>query len=224
MGYEKDKVIKGRFLLYEFIGTFLLCVSFNLEREYWGILLLAMIFSWDHSAGHFNTALTFGEFILRSKEAKDVLKGISSLFAIVIVQVLAATIAYALCLVIVNKEQYGMAKIYIPAVPTMCPNPGNIAAVGGNGCLLQYYGWSVFFSEFLGCLYAYGTYYVIRHTELPDGERKYMKFFGSICISMIFYGCRFMIDANSKGPINPTVAYSALIYGRTLYRFKDYNV
>ena len=104
MGFDKSKVITRRFLFYEFLGTFLITVSFILEREYWGILLLAMIISWDHSAAHFNSALTFAEFIFRSDNFADACKGLTSLLSIFGVQILAATIGWAICLAIVHVE------------------------------------------------------------------------------------------------------------------------
>jgi hypothetical protein len=61
---EKEKVLTPRYLAYEFLGTTLLTLSYNMTKSYETVVLVASIWAWNHSAAHFNMALTVGEMIL----------------------------------------------------------------------------------------------------------------------------------------------------------------
>jgi hypothetical protein len=62
------------FFFYEFMGTLMLSVCYNMEREYQTLLLVVLVISWNHSACHFNSALSVGELIVRSEDFKEGLK------------------------------------------------------------------------------------------------------------------------------------------------------
>lgn len=171
MGYNSDKVIRFRYLFYEFLGTLLCCVSYNLAfKEYHWMFLICLVFSWNHSTGHFNTALTFGELFLRAEDVKDFCKGIVSMFLIILAQALGAVAGYFLSWLALHVEYRGLKKINNPTVPTLCPNAGGLLN-STNGCDHQFHQFSVFFSEFIACLIAYGTFYLLKHIELPKDEK-----------------------------------------------------
>lgn len=50
-----------------------------------------------------------------------------------------------------------------------------------------------------------------------------MKFYGPIAIFMVWLGSTDMIIINSRGPINPTIALSALFFSLVGYNHKDQN-
>lgn len=86
----EGRKIKIRYLLYEFIGTLLICVAYNLTKSYDTMLLVCLIFAWNHSAGHFNSALTFGEIFFKSEDLKEFVKGILPMIGVIIAQVCGA--------------------------------------------------------------------------------------------------------------------------------------
>ena len=56
---EKEKVLNLKYLLYEFLGTALISVAYNMANKYYSIVLLVVsIWSWNISAAHFNMAIT----------------------------------------------------------------------------------------------------------------------------------------------------------------------
>ena len=58
---EKDKVLKFTYLIYEFLGTALITVAYNMAaKNYAMVLLVVSIWSWNVSAAHFNMAITLG--------------------------------------------------------------------------------------------------------------------------------------------------------------------
>jgi hypothetical protein len=58
-----DKSIKF-VLLYEFLGTALLCISANMTPESMPLILLAVsIWSWELSIAHFNYGITIASFV-----------------------------------------------------------------------------------------------------------------------------------------------------------------
>ena len=58
---EKNKPI---YLFYEFLGTALIVLTFNIGQSALGfILLLVSIWSWEVSCAHFNPAITLAQLV-----------------------------------------------------------------------------------------------------------------------------------------------------------------
>ena len=63
---NKDTVINVKYLLYEFMGTALICIAYNMCNKVYGpVWAIVVLWSWNLSAGHFNMSLTLGQLAMQ---------------------------------------------------------------------------------------------------------------------------------------------------------------
>lgn len=85
MGYDENKVMTSKYLGYEFIGMAVLTIWYLLIQRIYFFYFPISMWAWNHSASHFNIAISFGELMLRSKDLKSFFKGMKPLLAIFLV-------------------------------------------------------------------------------------------------------------------------------------------
>jgi len=85
MGYDKERVLTFKYLLYEYLGVAILTLCYNISNNYSYFIIVVSIWAWNHSGAHFNMAITLGEGIVRSDSLSQFVKGSSTMVLIMLV-------------------------------------------------------------------------------------------------------------------------------------------
>ena len=181
MGYDKDKVLTVKYLLYEFFGVAVLSVCYNMTKSYTYFLLVVSIWAWNHSGAHFNMAITLGELIVRSTNLDEFTKGISSFIAISFTQFIGSLFGILITFMISTVTYNGnFSKTVSPVVPTLCPS---------LGCEVDYLHWITFSSEFISSFALVLSFLLIRFEMFDPESSKWMTLVGPFVISFVYQGC-----------------------------------
>jgi hypothetical protein len=175
-GYEdKNKV---HYYLYEFLGTVIVTVGYNItSSSAIPILLIVSLWSWEKSAAHFNAALTIGEFMMTIGDPQKMMRSALPTLFILLVQFLGALagifVTY-LCSRITTDAATNI-KTTQPTVPVLCPGDSTKCATDS----LQ---WSSFSVEVLAsCAFVF-TWLIVRYFKAPSHSSKWMSLLGPFIV------------------------------------------
>ena len=194
---DKNKLL---FLLYEMLGMMILTIAFNMSHQYAILIIVVSIWAWDVSAAHFNPAITFGTFVMDTKDMsklKDNLVPFLLLWLVQMIGALAGILVTFLCSHIVYN---GDAKTITPSVSPLCPT-GSI-----GGCLQNGLGWNLFFIEVVASFVLVFTYLIVRNVGVQGDSAQWMAYVGPILLYFIYGGALSITGVTANGPLNPALA------------------
>jgi hypothetical protein len=180
MGYNREKVLTFKYLLYEFLGVAMLTVCYNMTRSYNYFLIVVSIWAWNHSGAHFNMAITFGELIMRSSSFADFTSGFVPFLMISFIQLVGALFGILITFMLSKVTYTNDSKTISPGVPVLCPR---------LGCSTDYLHWLVFSSELISSFGVIFTFLIIRFTDFGNESRKWMTLIGPFVYTSAVIGC-----------------------------------
>ena len=168
-GFESKN--KQMFLGYEFAGTALATVAFNMGAGYGQVtwIFVFSILAWELSSAHFNMAITIGSFLFNYDQAQSNAK---SFIAILVVQT-CGTFFGTLLTYMGSMKVYGPnhdSHEYIPMTRPLCPsremylNPKELFTCLEKDGLY----WPVFATEFMAAFILVFGWLVVRKYEARD--------------------------------------------------------
>ena len=209
-GYEDKN--KLHYYMYEFIGTVVITVAYNLSQSYVGALLFVSIWAWDVSAAHFNMALTIGEFCMNASllNAKSNAMPLLGLLITQFIAGLTGIFITFLCSHITNPND--RLKITVPNVPRLCP-------ADSADCTTNDLQWSSFTVEVVASCAFIFTWLIVRYFKVPGPSNKWMSMVGPFIVFEVYAAAISMTAFTSNSSLNPTIAFQLWFWSMGAYNY-----
>ena len=235
------------FLFFEFLGTVILTVAFNMGKQQnatGGQIMATTLFvislvSWEISSAHFNSAVTLGSFIYTGNYKENLLPFIGILFMQIIGSLTGIFMTWYLSLIDEANDQ----KETLPRPPILCPmltvqQPDSLELQ--SRCNIDGLHIYIFMYEFFGSFCFIFTWIVLRNFKLKGdyANHKLQSFIKAMLVALLYLGCvsigykftnfTLVIEKGVYGLggffgmiMNPSIALETLIWSHGQYNWYD---
>ena len=175
---------KAPFLLYEFLGTAILTVAYNLSEKTLlpFVLFFVSLMAWELSSAHFNIALTIGSLIV---EPAKIVSNIVPFLAIIFVQFCGSLFGILLTY-ICSKVTYPSeeTKDIFPKVSVLCP----LNEFYSYDCTMKHLEFHVFAMEAIASFIFVFTWLHIKRLQFTGDLRRVQNVIKPVFVMLMYQG------------------------------------